>query len=104
VSISTNKWLRAATLLSGLVFLILVVGCPSAPKHTVELAEIVDKQIAEMEASHETFVRLYYAKLREDVDQFMEQKWIPHFLANVVTAKRKGGKQFSVFFPIPRHI
>ena len=64
--------------------LLLTLGCVSAPRATVELAEIADQQIAEMHASHEKFVRLYYDKLRDDVDRFMEQRWVPQFLSNVV--------------------
>ncbi len=74
--------------------LVLVFGCASAPRETVELAEIVDRQIAEMQASHEKFVRLYYGKLRDDVDHFMEQKWIPQFLANVVEGTGPSSEQF----------
>jgi len=76
----------------GLLFFAL--GCVSAPRATVELAEITDQQIAEMQASHEKFVRLYYDKLRDDVDQFIEQKWIPQFLSNVVEGRGEGGKKF----------
>jgi hypothetical protein len=74
--------------------LLLVFGCASAPRETVELAEIVDRQIAEMQASHEKFVRLYYGKLRDDVDHFMEQKWIPQFLANAVEGTGPSSEQF----------
>ncbi len=73
---------------------LLTLGCVSAPRATVELAEITDQQIAEMQASHEKFVRLYYDKLRDDVDQFMEQKWIPQFLSNVVEGRGEQGKKF----------
>jgi len=74
--------------------LLFALGCVSAPRATVELAEITDQQIAEMQASHEKFVRLYYDKLRDDVDHFMEQRWIPEFLSNVVEGKGEGGKKF----------
>lgn len=74
--------------------LLFALGCVSAPRATVELAEIADQQIAEMHASHEKFVRLYYDKLRDDVDRFMEQRWIPQFLSNVVEGKGEGGKKF----------
>jgi hypothetical protein len=74
--------------------LLLALGCVSAPRATVELAEITDRQIAEMQASHEKFVRLYYDKLRDDVDRFMEEKWIPHFLSNVVEGRGEQGKKF----------
>jgi DNA polymerase III delta prime subunit len=77
-----------------ILLLLLTLGCVSAPRATVELAEIADQQIAEMHASHEKFVRLYYAKLRDDVDRFMEQKWIPQFLSNVVEGKGEQSKQF----------
>ncbi len=74
--------------------LLLTLGCVSAPRATVELAEITDQQIAGMQASHEKFVRLYYDKLRDGVDHFMEQRWIPQFLSNVVEGKGEGGKKF----------
>jgi hypothetical protein len=74
--------------------LLLALGCVSAPRATIELAEIADQQIAEMHASHEKFVRLYYDKLRDDVDRFMEQRWIPQFLSNVVEGKGEQGKRF----------
>jgi hypothetical protein len=74
--------------------LLLALGCVSAPRATVELAEITDQQITEMHASHEKFVRLYYDKLRDDVDRFMEERWIPQFLPNVVEGKGEQGKKF----------
>ncbi len=69
-------------------------GCVTAPKQTVELSEIVGNQIAEMQSSHEKFINLYYAKLRDDIDIFMEQKWIPQFLANVISSEEGDGKKF----------
>src|SRR4030043_108201 len=74
--------------------LLLALGCVSAPKATVELAEITDQQIAEMHASHEKFVRLYYDKLRDDVDRFMEPKGNPQFLFNVGEGRGEQGKKF----------
>jgi hypothetical protein len=71
-----------------------VAACTTAPKQTVELADVVGQQIAQMEASHEKFVRLYYSGLRRDVDEFMQQKWTPQFLANVVSGQSEGGKKF----------
>jgi len=69
-------------------------GCVTAPRETVELSEIVDQQIAEIQVSHEEFVRLYYSKLRGDVDRFLEEKWIPQFLANIVEGSSESSKQF----------
>jgi hypothetical protein len=72
----------------------ILAACATAPRQTVELSEIVDQQIAQMQASHEKFVRLYYDGLRHDVDEFMTQRWTPQFLSNVIEAKGKGGKEF----------
>jgi hypothetical protein len=74
--------------------LIVTVGCVSVPKQTVELAEIVDSQITEMHTSHEKFVHLYYEQIRNDVDRFMEEKWIPQFLSNLIEGTGKNSKQF----------
>jgi hypothetical protein len=71
-----------------------VAACTTAPKQTVELADVVGQQIAQMQASHEKFVRLYYKGLRQDVDEFMQQKWTPQFLDNVVSGQSEGGKEF----------
>jgi hypothetical protein len=76
----------------GLLF--LTSGCVSAPKQTVQLSEIVDTQIAEMQSSHEKFVRLYYAKCRDEIDTFIIQKWIPEFLSTIVSGEASSGKQF----------
>ena len=73
---------------------LFVSGCVTAPRETVELAEIVDRQIVEMQVSHEKFVRLYYDKLRDEVDRFLEDKWIPQFLANVVEGTGEQSKKF----------
>ena len=57
-----------------LSIIIVIAGCTTAPRETIELAEIVDYQIAEMQVSHEKFVHLYYDKLRDEVDYFLENR------------------------------
>jgi hypothetical protein len=74
--------------------LLIVSGCVSTPRETVELSEVVDRQIAAMQVSHEKFVRLYYDKLRDEVDSFLEQKWVPTFLVNVIQGTGESSKQF----------
>ena len=63
---------------------LILSGCFSAPKQTVELAEITDEQIAELQKSHTHFVQLYYDKLREDITDFIDNKWTPTFLSKAV--------------------
>lgn len=66
------------------LLLIALSGCVSVPKETVELAEITDYQVAELQKSHVKFVQLYYGKLREDVNRFIDEKWTPTFLSKAV--------------------
>ena len=73
---------------------LVISGCMSTPRETIELTGIVDRQITEMQASHERFVRLYYDKLRDEVDYFLEQKWIPQFVANIVEGSGENGRRF----------
>ena len=62
-----------------LPLLLTLAGCASAPKATVELAEITDQQVIELQKSHTKFVKLYYGKLRDDVNRFVDEKWTPAF-------------------------
>jgi len=68
-------------------------GCATVPKPTVELSEVIDRQISEMQKSHEAFVSLYYAKLREDVDRFILEKWTPAFLAQTLAGETEQSKR-----------
>ncbi|MEM8485589.1 MAG: hypothetical protein AAF564_08565 [Bacteroidota bacterium] len=69
---------------------LLIIGCTSTqiPKASVELSEIVGEQTTQIQTSHEAFVKLYYNELREDVDVFMREKWVPEFLARAVENER----------------
>lgn len=77
-----------------IILILFFVSCASAPKETIELSEVIGNQISEMQASHEKFVQLYYDKLREDIDDFMTQTWIPHFISNVVEGTGPGSLKF----------
>jgi len=66
------------------LMLFVLSGCVSAPKQTVELAEITDYQVAELQKSHVKFAQLYYGKLRDDVNRFIDEKWTPTFLSKAV--------------------
>lgn len=67
-----------------IIVLFTLCGCVSLPKETVELSEITDHQISELQKSHIKFVQLYYVKLREDVNRFIDEKWTPSFLSKAV--------------------
>jgi hypothetical protein len=74
-------------------------SCIRAPQATVTLSEVVGDQITAVRGSHETFVRLYYTRLRQDVDQFLTQVWIPTFLRHAV-ANQQFRSQLDVAYAV----
>lgn len=75
-----------------LIFILVTVslnfiGCATVPKETIELSEITEEQVAELQKSHIRFIQLYYVKLRNDVNEFIDKKWMPLFLSKVVQNK-----------------
>ncbi len=75
---------RPVLVCSGTVFLVLQVACIRAPRATVQLSDIMGEQMSQMQVSHEGFVRLYYNGLRQNVDDFLKDTWIPLFLSKAV--------------------
>lgn len=67
-----------------LLLLILLSGCAAIPRESVELSEVTGQQITELHKSHIKFVELYYDKLRDDVNAFIDNKWTPLFLSKAV--------------------
>jgi hypothetical protein len=79
--------MKKSIILFAAVILMMLSGCASVPKETVELSEVVGHQISELHKSHIKFIHLYYGKLREDVNDFIDDKWAPLFLSKAVNNK-----------------
>jgi len=73
-----NRFLLTAFVILGCINFI---GCVTASPKTVQLSEITQKQTSQLQQSHIQFVQLYYQKLRDEVNDFMVNKWIPSFLS-----------------------
>ncbi len=67
-----------------LTAVVLMSGCTSLPKETVELSEVTGYQITALHESHIGFIELYYGKLREDINDFIDEKWTPLFLSKAI--------------------
>ena len=67
---------------------ILTVSCVSVPPEAVVLSNLVGTQIAEHRASHEEFVRRYYASSRDVVEMFLRDRWMPEYLEGFVQQSR----------------
>ncbi len=62
----------------------LTASCVSVPQEAVVLSNLVGTQIAEHRASHEEFVRRYYARSRDVVEMFLRDRWVPEYLETFV--------------------
>ena len=57
-------------------------GCtPQVPPQTVELSRAIGERVSANQASHEAFVAEYFASSRGRVEDFLQHRWIPEFLA-----------------------
>jgi hypothetical protein len=54
----------------------------------VVLSNLVGTQIAEHRASHEAFVRRYYARSRDVVELFLQERWVPEYVDRFVGQAR----------------
>jgi len=62
----------------------LTASCVSVPQEAVVLSNLVGTQIAEHRASHEEFVRRYFARSRDVVEMFLRDRWVPEYLERFV--------------------
>jgi hypothetical protein len=82
----SHSWKRPSS--PGLLFVALLAGltisCVSVPQEAVVLSSLVGTQIAEHRASHEAFVRRYFARCRDVVELFLRDRWVPEYLETFV--------------------
>ena len=75
------KPLRVAT--AGLAGLALILSaCVSIPPEAPELSAELGKRISAIEAANVTLLHRYFDRKREDIDEFIEEEWLPEFAKN----------------------
>lgn len=68
-------------IINNIVMLILVLvasSCAQVPKESVELSATVGRDMVEMEKAHLAFVNLYYDKLIKDINNFIDNVYLPY--------------------------
>lgn len=75
-------------ILSALIF----GGCVSVPKESVELNKEVGKGIAESQRSYTALLNIYFATKRQQVDQWIENEYLPQYLSNIQSELKKTGQ------------
>jgi hypothetical protein len=63
---------------------LFALSCISVPKETVTLSEKMLEETATLQTAHEAVTSRFYAGLRQQVDDFLTNVWIPSFLSKAV--------------------
>tara|TARA_R110002074_G_C12435995_1_gene657260 strand:- start:385 stop:1062 length:678 start_codon:yes stop_codon:yes gene_type:complete len=56
----------------------IIGGCAQVPKEAVELSATVGRDLVEMKKSHTELVKLYYEGLIKDINQFVDDVYLPY--------------------------
>lgn len=63
--------------LAALACLLFIGACAQVPRESVELSATVGRDLAEMRRAHIELIRLYYDRQLTDIDQFIDQVYVP---------------------------
>jgi len=71
-------------------------GCASVPKESVELSKEIGKGIAESQRSYTNLLNTYFASKKQQVDQWIENEYLPEYLSNVQSELKKAGQSTTL--------
>jgi hypothetical protein len=76
---------------------VCLAGCARIPRQSVELSQSIGSGMAAEHRACVEMVDLYFDQKRERIDQWIEQKYVPTFVANVRTELKAAGKNPDAF-------
>jgi hypothetical protein len=79
-----------------LLALVLCISCTSVPQEVVELSVAVEERIVATQTSHEAFVSRYFDASRARIEDFLQYRWIPEFLADFVRSAELIDRLYNV--------
>lgn len=67
-------------------------GCATVPKGSVELSKEIGTGIAENQRSYTGLLNVYFASKKQQVDQWIENEYLPEYLSNIQAELKKAGQ------------
>lgn len=67
-------------------------GCASVPKESIELSKEVGKGITESQRSYTGLLNTYFATKKQQVDEWIENEYLPEYLSNIQSELKKAGQ------------
>jgi regulator of sigma D len=61
-----------------------LTACASVPPEAAELSRIAGQRVAALQAAHEAAITSYFELSRQRVEDFLDNRWVPQFLADFV--------------------
>ena len=83
--------LRRACVAGWALACLLVCGCAQVPRESIELADTVGRDVASIEKSHLKFVDLVYDKYESDVNDFVDNVYVPYYVRE--SLQKPSGRQ-----------
>lgn len=65
---------------------LLAAGCANIPRESVELSQVMGKQVQSLESADEATIRAFFKEKRAEARRFMKDEWIPQFANNYLSA------------------
>ena len=78
--------MRRALILAALA---ATLGCASTPKQAVELSATVGRDVASVHKSHRQLVQLLFARMRRDVNRFVDDIYTPYQMKAVMDRQQE---------------
>ena len=76
-------WLKLVAVVS-----LSLTGCASVPREAVELSHVASRRVADTQSAHEALAHAYFRLSRDRIEDFLQHRWIPTFLANFVAGAK----------------
>ena len=68
--------------------MLLAAGCANIPRESVELSQVMGKQIQSLESADEATIRIFFKDKRAEARRFLKDEWIPQFANHYLSAPR----------------
>ena len=65
---------------------LLATGCANIPRESIELSQVMGKQVQSLESVDEATIRIFFKEKRAEARRFMKDEWIPQFANNYLSA------------------
>ncbi|MBB5321902.1 hypothetical protein [Marinobacter oulmenensis] len=75
--------MKKMTMVVSLLAIMTLTACASIPPEAPELSSELGTRISELEKSNITLLNRFFDQKRKDVDEFIENEWVPEFANQV---------------------